>query len=44
MVEEPRLYHNVRNITINKTLSLENFDGMGPHQGFVYMLLTFKLL
>jgi hypothetical protein len=32
MVEEP------------KTLSLENFDGMEPHQGFVYMLLTFKLL
>jgi hypothetical protein len=31
-------------ITINKTLSLENFRIHGPHQGFIYMLLTFKLL
>jgi hypothetical protein len=25
-------------------LSLKTFDVMGPHQGFIYMLLTFKLL
>jgi hypothetical protein len=36
----PRLYHN-KQIT---SWALKTFDVMGPHQEFIYMLLTFKLL
>jgi hypothetical protein len=36
----PRLYHN----KYTKRWTLKTFDVMGPHQVFIYKLLTFKLL
>jgi hypothetical protein len=28
---------------VSRHISLKTFDVMGPHQGFIYMLLTFEL-
>ena len=47
LIQQTPMFHGYTianvNFTTNKTLSLETFDVMGPHQGFAYKL-TFKLL
>jgi hypothetical protein len=43
-IQQTPRFHGCTITNKTKRWALKNFDVMGPHQGFIYMLLTFKLL